>query len=230
MTTQKTFKRRVRARMTKTGERYTADRRTLIPGGPRATPAATKFEPPVSDAAVKKATGRTWQQWFRVLDDGEAASRSHADVVRALISKHGVTNWWAQSITVGYERARGIREPGQHADGFSVAASKTVAVPVERLFEAFENVTLRTRWLKGAKVRLRTSIPLRSARFDWEDGSTRLAVGFMKKGEVKSTVALQHERLPDATTAAEMKTWWRERLAELEPLLQVKGAAPGKVR
>ena len=36
-----------------------------------------------------------------------------------------------------YERARGLRAPGEHADGFAVTASKTVGVPVERLFDAF---------------------------------------------------------------------------------------------
>ncbi len=46
--------------------------------------------------------------------------------------------WYAQSITVGYERARGLRAPGEHADGFAVGASKTIAVPVARLFDAFE--------------------------------------------------------------------------------------------
>ncbi len=225
MTTQKTFKRRVRARMTKTGESYTAARRMLIPNSRGAVPAAPRFEAPTSDSAVRKATGRTWQQWFRVLDEGDAAKRSHTATARLLVSEHGVTNWWAQSITVAYQQARGLRAPGQHADGFTVTASKTVGVPVERLFEAFEDGALRKRWLKGAKLRLRTATPSRSARFDWEDGSTRVAIGFIKKGETKSTVALAHERLPDARKAAEMKAWWRERLAELEPML-LAGSAP----
>jgi hypothetical protein len=43
MTRQKTFKRRLRARMEKTGESYTAARRMLIAAGAR--PEAAPFEP-----------------------------------------------------------------------------------------------------------------------------------------------------------------------------------------
>jgi hypothetical protein len=40
-----------------------------------------------------------------------------------------------------------------------------------------------------------------------------------------STVALRHERLPDADAAEEMKRWWRERLSEFKARL---GAPPRK--
>lgn len=60
---------------------------------------------------------------------------------------------------------------------------------------------------------------MRSARYDWEDASTRVNVGFTDIGENKSRVAVAHERLPDADTASEMKLWWRDRLAALKALL-----------
>ena len=56
---------------------------------------------------------------------------------------------------------------------FEVSASKTVAVPVKRLFDALVNARQRKKWLTDGKMSLRTSQPGRSARFDWEDGSTR---------------------------------------------------------
>jgi hypothetical protein len=220
MTSQKTFKRRVRARMAKTGESYTAARRMLIARGERPEAPTPTFDPPASAEAVTKATGRDWQQWFALLDNWGAASRTHTETARWLTAEHGVANWWAQSITVGYERARGLRAPGQHQDGWAVSASKTIAVPVERLFEAFEDETTRERWLPGAALRLRTATAPRTARFDWEDGSTRIAVGFTRIAGAKSRVALDHERLPDADTAEEMKAWWRERVAALKALLE----------
>jgi hypothetical protein len=131
-----------------------------------------------------------------------------------------VDGWYAQSITVGYERARGLRAPGQRPDGFAVGATRTIAVPVERLFEAFTDEPLRERWLPGADLRVRTATAPRTARYDWEDGSTRVIVGFEVAGEAKSRVALSHERLPDADTAEEMKAWWRERLTELKTRLE----------
>ena len=226
MTKQNTFKRRVRERMAKTGESYTAARRMLIAQGDHPDHPIAEFEPPVAEEKVVEATGRGWQDWFNVLDDWGAASRSHTEIARWLREEQGVDGWYSQSITVGYERARGLRAPGERPDGFAVSATKTVAVPVERLFEAFEDTALRERWLPGADLRVRTATAPRTARYDWEDGSTRVIVGFDEMGEAKSRVAVSHERLPDADAADEMKTWWRERLAALKPLLE--GAGSGR--
>ncbi|HXJ64008.1 MAG TPA: hypothetical protein VNN79_09660, partial [Actinomycetota bacterium] len=124
-----------------------------------------------------------------------------------------------------YEQARGLRVPGQHADGFSVSASKTVAVPVEELFDAFVDDELRERWLPGADLRLRTSTRPKTARYDWEDGSTRVAVGFTRVGDDRSQIAIEHSRLPDADTADEMKSWWRERVAALKTQLEASAIA-----
>src|SRR5688572_14395247 len=100
MTRQKTFKRRVRERMAKTGESYTAARRMLIAQGDR--PETPKFEPPVAEERVVEATGRGWQAWFELLDAWEAASRTHTEIARWLRDEHGVDGWYSQSITVGY--------------------------------------------------------------------------------------------------------------------------------
>src|SRR4051794_36658675 len=80
MTRQKTFKRRVRARMTKTGESYTAARRMLIAHGERPEPAPVAFEPPMSVEKVTEATGRSWEQWFALLDEWGAIGRSHTEM------------------------------------------------------------------------------------------------------------------------------------------------------
>ena len=67
---------------------------------------------------------------------------------------------------------------------------------------------------------MRTATAPKSARYDLEDGSTRVNVGFDALGEAKSRAGLSHERLPDADTADEMKTWWRERLNALKAQLE----------
>jgi uncharacterized protein YndB with AHSA1/START domain len=220
MTRQKTFKRRVRDRMAKTGESYTSARRMLIANGDRPDAAAVKFDPPVADERVTEATGRGWQAWFELLDGWGAARRTHTEIARWLREEHVVAGWYSQSITVGYERARGLRAPGERPDGFAVGASKTVHVPVGRLFGAFGDAAIRERWLPGADLRLRTATAPRSARYDWEDGSTRVIVGFEAMGPSKSRVTISHERLPDADSADAMKAWWRERLAALKAMLE----------
>jgi uncharacterized protein YndB with AHSA1/START domain len=95
-----------------------------------------------------------------------------------------------------------------------------VAVPVERLDEAFAEPAVRERWLPGAAVEVRTAHPGRSIRANWDDGSTRLVIAFTARGEAKSQVALVHERVPDAGTADKLKAFWRERMAALKQLLE----------
>ncbi len=180
----------------------------------------TDFEPTLSSEKLKEATGKDWDQWLEVLDQAGAIKRTHTEIARWLIDDQGVPGWWAQSITVGYERARGLREPGQRSDGWSVTASKTIEVPVEKVFEAFEKESIRDQWLPEAELHLRTATAPVSARYDWGDGSTRLVVGFESLGPAKSRVALEHEKLPDGQVADRMKGWWRERVAELKVLLE----------
>lgn len=213
MTKQRTFKRRVRERMAKTGESYTAARRILIADGDRPDPPPA-YEPPLSDAKIREATGRGWDEWFTALREWGAAGRTHTEIARWLREEQGVGGWYAQSVTVGWERANG-RAPGQRADGFEVSVSKTVPAAVERLYAVFTDAALRERWLPGAEMSERTATPQRSARYDWEDGSTRLVVGFESLANEKSRVVVAHTKLPDADAAEAMKGWWRERLDAL---------------
>jgi len=233
MTRQKSFKGRIRARMDKTSESYTTARRQLLakstaeappepetqPGGPVAdAPGARR---PYSDEVIRSNTGRTWDEWFALLDGWGAARRPHPEIARWLVEEHDVGGWWAQGVTVAYEQARGLRDPGQRRGGlYEVNASKTVAVPVERLYEAFIDPDLRERWLPGATMEVRTTRPGRSIRANWDDGSTRLVISFPARGEAKSQVALVHERIPDAPTADKLKASWRERVAVLKQVLE----------
>jgi hypothetical protein len=218
MTRQRSFKRLVRARMEKTGERYAAARAALL-----AAEESKSIEAPtltVSDEVIRRRTGRGWEEWFDLLDDSGAIAKPHREIARWLQSGHGIDGWSAQSVTVSYERARGRRAVGEHADGFAITAQKTVAVPVERLFDAFVDESLRERWLPGGRLRERTATRPRSARFDWGDGQTRLIVGFEAKGDAKSVVAIEHARLPGAAEAERMKAFWRERVATLKEVLE----------
>lgn len=221
MTTQKTFKRRVRARMDKTGESYTAARRQLIGNGEQPDAGTPTFEPMVADERMVEATGHGHEEWFARLDAWDGTGHTHTEIARWLVEEQGVPGWWAQSITVSYERARGIRAPGQRADGgFVATASKTVNVAVGDLFEAVDDLAVRKQWLPDAELSLRTATKPKSARYDWEDGSTRVVMAWDAKGPTKATVHVSHERLPDADTADAMKAYWRAALADLKALLE----------
>ena len=221
MTTQRSFKRLVRARMEKTGESYTAARALLLATGDAQT-GSTEAILPLPDESIRERTGRGWEEWFDLLDEWGAAERSHTEIARhvAGMLDGEALGWNAQAVTLGYERARGGRAVGEREDGFAVGASKTVGVAVERLFDEFAEDGRRVGWLPDGRLRQRTATRPKSARYDWGDGTTRVHVTFAAKDEAKSTVHVEHRRLADAQEADRMKAFWRERLSALKATLE----------
>jgi uncharacterized protein YndB with AHSA1/START domain len=227
MPTDKDFKRLVRGRMQKTGESYTTARVHLRKQKPTATvtpaaaPAPTDYAKLAgrSDAALKQNTGCTWERWVKSLDHAKAYTWPHRQIAQYVHEKYKVPNWWAQTVTVGYERIKGLRAIGQRRDGsFEASKSKTFAVPLARLYDTFSNARTRARWLPGVKLTVRTATREKSMRITWPDG-TSVEVGFSPRGPGKSQVALTHSKLPDRDSATGMKQYWTERLGALEQVL-----------
>lgn len=233
MVLQKDFKRLVRARMQKTGESYTSARANLLttvgPPAPRnlGTPALRHTSTPappdfpalagMSDAAVKAATGCTWDKWVHVLDKAGADEWKHAEIVKHITAKYKTGPWWRQMVAVGYERIKGLREARQQRSGeYQAGKSRTVAMPVERLYRAFATAAGRKRLLPGVSPTVRTSLPNRSLRMTWPDG-TRVECFFTAKGPGKSAVQVTHVKLKAREEVDRAKAYWGEvldRLAE----------------
>jgi uncharacterized protein YndB with AHSA1/START domain len=222
MPVEKDRKRLVRARMKKTGESYTAARAQLqkqsLPSDRQMAELAG-----MSDDAVRAKTGHGWRHWVRELDSIDASSKPHLEIARHVHDTLGVPDWWSQTVTVGYERIRGLREVGQRrgTGTYEANKSKTVAVPVSRLYRAFTHAATRAKWLPGVKIVIRTRIENRSLRITWPD-QTSVLVGFIDKGAKKSRVAIQHVGLSDREQMTKSKEFWAERFDALGALLQPK--------
>lgn len=173
----------------------------------------------LSDEALERSTGYTWDEWFAILEGQGAAERSRPEIAQFLNERYGLSLWWAHTVIVGYERTRAGRTGHERPDAYTVSASKTFPVPIDRLFSAFIEPAGRERWLGHADLRVRSSQPNRSARFDWQDGSSRISAYFTDKGE-KSAVRVQHGQLLTAEDAEAMKLYWRGRLTELRRALE----------
>ena len=233
MPTNKDFKRVVRARMQKTGESYTTARAQLLrdkraPATKKiSTRRTAKTAPPpsvvstahyadvagMSDAAVKNATGCTWERWVNALDYHQAYTWPHRDIAKYLREKYKTPSWWTQMVAVGYERIKGLRAQGQQRGGsYNATRSKIVHAPLARLFSAFEDTEQRTLWLPESAVKRATKN--KSMRLVLADGS-QVVVGFTSKGDEKSQVALEQTGLATAAAAAECKSFWSKRLETL---------------
>ena len=235
MPSNKDFKRLVRARMKKTGEAYTAARSQLLkkPKSKRAKTLRASAKPTkqsnfsvdyaavagMSDAVIKAKTGCTWERWVCSLDYHGADKMSHREIAALVKKTYKVADWWSQTVTVGYERIKGLRAKGQRRDGtYEASKSRTFDVPVKMLFEAWADDRTRKRWLEGTPVKIRTATEPKSMRLDWGDKSI-IAVGFMPKGSSRSSVAVQHTKLPDRETANRLKDYWSDRLDALGDVL-----------
>jgi uncharacterized protein YndB with AHSA1/START domain len=175
----------------------------------------------MSDVAVEAKTGKTWPAWFKALDAAGCKKMNHREIV-AVLDKHGVGPWWRQMVAVEYERSRGLRVKHETARGFSVSGSRTLAVDMPRLFRAWMDDDVRSRWLPEKRITIRRSTANRSIRMTWSDKKTNVEVMFYKKGERKNQVTVQHDKLPDAKTAARMKAFWAKRLDALREMLETR--------
>ncbi len=231
MTTQKTLKRRVRARTAKTGESYTAARAQVLRRADPPSPAPSAMElAGMTDKAMLRGSGKHIGQWLELLDASRASEKKHPEIARWLVAEYGIGGWWAQSVTVAYERARGMRAMRQRPDGYAVSVSRTINTSPDRIADAMTDAALRARWIDDPLLRPGALRGRRSGTFDWDEPPSRVAYGLTSKGDAKTQIAIQHERLPDGESAERMKIMWRERLGALKELLesdQASGVALG---
>jgi uncharacterized protein YndB with AHSA1/START domain len=185
----------------------------------------------ISSDSVREATGRGWDEWLETLDAAGAAEWSHKEIVAYLQREHGdvTTGWWRQSLSVGYEQARGKRELGETATaGFEVGVRRTVAASVDDVWELL--ASRPELWLgKGVAVRKgeRYSVPGASGeirvvkpgdrvRLTWQPegwatpATMQLALSRAQSG--KTTITAHLEKLPDAEAREAMREHLREAL------------------
>ncbi len=203
-------------------ERHTAG---LVPGGSRpveraggsAAPTNPGWvaEPEVGDPAVREATGRGWDEWREVIDRWPGHTDGHAAVARYLTEEHGVEGWWAQSVTVGWERITGRRLPQQRLDGtFSANRSRTLAADPVRLRELLLDEAGRAALFPGLQPELRSRPTSKNVRVGLDVGSAEIALAPRDDGRV--AVTIQHERLGSPEEVTAWKAYWGAWLEALD--------------
>lgn len=215
MTQHESFKRRVRARMAKTGERYAAARRVLVEQatGRRRTWAS---EPDLSDESIRDRTGRGWDDWCETIDAWPGNAGGHTAIASFLRDDHGVDGWSAQAVTVGYERITGRRLPYEQPDGtFTASRSRTIALAPELLREMLLDDDGRRDLFPGHETELRSRRTAKSIRLGLGPGTALISLESAAGG--RTTVAVAHEKLPSFDDVEEWKFYWGEWLEAIDP-------------
>lgn len=218
MTTQESFKRRIRARMAKTGERYNAARRALLEQAQRREPTPGWVSAPgTTDDAVRAATGRGWDEWCAQLDRDGVRDAGHTAIAAHVQAAHGIDSWWSQTVTVGYERIRGLRLPYQNHDGtFTAARSKTVDVDADAVRAMLLDDHDRAALFPAFAVELRSRPTTKALRFAIADTTLEVSLAPTATGRTKVSVA--HSRLSTADDVALWRQFWADWIDALDAL------------
>ncbi len=229
MTKQESFKRLVRARMAKTGEKYGAARRALIEraSSPSPEPQGWVEEPETTDDAVREATGRTWDEWCELIDAWPERDQGHAAMAVRIGRDHLDNGWWAQAVIVGYERIRGLRTKYMRADGtFAGSVTRTIPLDIDALrtelldpdaVTRIVNLDARAVEVQADATQLRVEVRSKptSKALRWAihpgQGSVLFSLDPRPDGRVR--IAIQHENLPSAEAVDGWKEFWTEWLA-----------------
>jgi len=196
-------------------------------------------EDAISDETVREKTGKTWEEWFAILDDWNAPAKGHKLTARYLSAEWQLTPWWAQTVTVRYERSRDLRAIGQRSGGkFTVSFQRTFKASPEQALRAFTDLGLSGRWLwgsprveiksgsqraGGAEASQQIDAPTR-LRLDW--GNTDLApdsvveARIMDKSIGRVIVQIEHTDIPDELAYQALKKRWAEALDKLKSGLE----------
>ena len=245
MTRARALKQVIRARAAKTGERYTTARRHVLNSLQLVTPAekpaaapavgATRAGLPSEQKFIAK-TGHGFDHWFAVLDRFDAVKKGHTAAARHLYETHGVDGWYAQGITVAYERARGVRQVNQRGDGaYEVSVSKTLAGDAAAVVKVLTNRRQRANLKSsdpglvpalGAALKAPTSKGfvvradgLGRYRYKWGDTIVQF---YMVPKAGKVSVVVTNSKLADTAMVEGRRGVWREMLNSLATLLPKK--------
>jgi hypothetical protein len=215
MTRQETFKRRIRQRMENTGERYGAARRALIEKSEIQDRREWVSEPEMAEDTLREATGRGWDEWCDIIDGWPGKAEGHTAIATFLREDHDVEGWWAQTITVGYERISGMRLPYQQPDGtFSASKSRTLTADAALLRELLLVDADRVELFPGIETDLKSRPTAKTLRVGIGPGTAQIAIEALDDGRAKVSIA--HDKLPSPDSVDEWKAYWADWLEAID--------------
>lgn len=161
-------------------------------------------------------TGRSFDDWFDILDNAGAESWPHWKIKRYLGGTRKNDEWWASTVAEAYERARGFN-PARSA--YSARASKTIHANIKTIWKLIDDEGERRAWL-DIEVEERSRQTQSALYCELADGSK---VTISLRGNPRSTrnnrestlVTIRHSGLANEASLEETKAFWRSALATL---------------
>jgi uncharacterized protein YndB with AHSA1/START domain len=192
--------------------------------------------------AVKKATGKSWEQWFKELDSLGGPAKGRKEMNDLLYKKMKVDPWWCSTIVVEYEAARKVLEKDGHPKGYTICATKAIAAKPQDLFAHFSDAQKLSKWFApspkldfqeggqfstadGNRGQFKRISPGKVIRFTWQNERSSpgeiVEVKFQPSG-TKCTVMVTHERIVGRDAADGLRAAWGSALDALKALVEKK--------
>lgn len=193
---------------------------------------------PTSPESCQAATGHPYDHWFQVIETaGFANKRREAIQLIYDALGRGKDTWWATTIWVEYERAKGVLKKDGRPEGYNICCTKGFAQTPEQIFPHFaaeeamrawapewsgamtEGSAFRCGGCTGVIGRIR---PNKDIRMTWETpgfGPSEIEVQFTVTG-AKTTVNIFHKRMATRDEADGFRRGWGEALDRLKALVR----------
>ena len=121
-------------------------------------------------------------------------------------------------IAVEYERARGGRKKNERAGGtFAVNVTKVMPVSLSKLFAAATNEKARRGWFPAGAFEETSKTKDKYWRGKWKKGR-KLEFGFYAKGDGKSQIALEINKLPSEAEVEKERAVWKKAMEKIAGL------------
>jgi hypothetical protein len=165
-----------------------------------------------SDESIRQNSGHGWADWIDLIEAGPGRDAGHTAIAAWVHAEHGVPAWWAQGVTVGYERIAGLRLPGQMPDGtFSVSRTRVLALPVELLRAALLDEHSRADVFPGIDTVPRSKPAAKALRFAASVAGAPLGSRLVSADPVpdgRLRVGVTHDKLPGFDEGERWKAFW----------------------
>ena len=172
-----------------------------------------------SDESVMKSTGKTWSEWFSILNKAGAKKMEHKEIAEYLSVKQSVPGWWSQMVTVQYEQEVKGRKLHETTSGFQISKSKTLPFSMTKVFIAVQSSSKRKIWLKDPDFKISKAIKNKSIRGKWIDGKTNIEFQFYSKDKNRTQLVVQLNKINSSKEAEKLKKYWEMNLKILQDKL-----------
>lgn len=163
-------------------------------------------------------TGRSFDEWFDILDKAGAEDWPHWRIMRYLAGKRKNDEWWASAVAKAYERARGL--DAASGPSFNARVTKTLDAPLDVAWLLVDDEDERRSWLD---VELEEcSRPSETSLISQLADGSRVTIALREAtpgnpGQTRATIT--HSGVPKEDALAETKAFWRSALARLADIV-----------